>query len=190
MITDLYIGVGEAKGGFAALGVAGEVQRMRPVLDVLVAGEETCVVHCGGELADPASDVCRVPLADDGAADDGAVFQVALFLGASAGELVDREHLTGEGDRVVDGIGDEMDVVHPVGTRSVGRELADQVQGPVRLGVRGRERRRISVGHRKRPCARPEPGGEQCVGDGRSVEFRSKPGWDDPHRVGLDVHGI
>ena len=127
VVADLHIGVGEAEGGFPALGVAGEVQRMRPVLDVLVASEEPSVVHRGGELADPASDVCRVPLADDGAGDDGAVFQITLFLGASAGELVDREHLIGEGDRVVDGVGDEMDVVHPVCTGSVGRELAHQV---------------------------------------------------------------
>ncbi len=72
VVAELEVYGAPEEGGFDALGIAGEVVRVRLVLDVLVAAPEDRVVHGGGELAGPAAD--RV---HDGAGDDRPGVEVA-----------------------------------------------------------------------------------------------------------------
>ena len=76
-------------GCFDDLGILREVQRVRLVLDVLVATVEHRVVERGRELGDAAAYVGRVALTDDLTADDGAVLEIPLRLGALADHFVD-----------------------------------------------------------------------------------------------------
>ena len=177
IVPECDVGGGIPEGRFPALRVLREVDAMRLVRHDLVAAEVDGVEDRRAELADATAHVDGFLLAGELAAHDGAVVEEALLQCASADEVVDREGLTRPDDRVVDEVGHEVDVVGPIHSRLVGRELRDLVQLPVRLGHLGGERRRCVEDDRELALTRASrrflDGGGDCLGiDRRPVLVR------------------